>query len=107
VTKDQTTLDHWLKKLAPSDELQMWFRKNPQSWPTFCKLYFKDLNQPDAVAALCELYSLASRPERLITTLSFSRNCWKECESHPLEPGRCVRRASAKQTALTYNRYTS
>jgi uncharacterized protein YeaO (DUF488 family) len=63
-------LDHWLKKLAPSDELQMWFRKNPQSWPTFCKLYFKDLNQPDAVAALCELYSLASRPERL--TLLFA-----------------------------------
>jgi len=70
VTKDQTTLDHWLKKLAPSDELQMWFRKNPQSWLTFCKLYFKELKQPDAVAALSELYSLASRPERL--TLLFA-----------------------------------
>lgn len=70
VTKKQTVLDRWLRQLAPSGELQRWFRENPQSWTTFCRRYFKELKQPGAVDALNELYSLASRPERL--TLLFA-----------------------------------
>src|SRR5271167_1897285 len=65
VTKDLTALDGWLRQLAPSDELQKWFHKNPQSWPTVCKQYVKELKQHEAVAALNELYSLALRSERL------------------------------------------
>jgi uncharacterized protein YeaO (DUF488 family) len=60
VTKEQGVLDRWLKQLAPSDELQEWFRENPQSWPVFCKRYFKELREPEKADALNELYQLAS-----------------------------------------------
>jgi uncharacterized protein YeaO (DUF488 family) len=70
VTKEQGALHAWLKHLAPSDELGEWFCGHPESWALFRKEYCKELRQPEAAAALSELYRLASQRKRL--TLLFA-----------------------------------
>src|ERR1700730_4188223 len=65
VSKETSSLHAWLKHLAPSNELRQWFRDHPDAWITFRKQYFKELKQPNAVAALHELYLLASQRKRL------------------------------------------
>ena len=70
VSKEQCALHAWLKQLAPSDNLRKWFHEHPESWALFRKEYCKELRQPEAAAALSELYRLASQRKRL--TLVFA-----------------------------------
>ncbi|MGH9529925.1 MAG: DUF488 domain-containing protein [Terriglobales bacterium] len=70
VSKDRAALQAWLKDLAPSDKLRKLFHEHPESWPKFRKEYCKELRQPEATAALSELYRLASQRKRL--TLLFA-----------------------------------
>jgi uncharacterized protein YeaO (DUF488 family) len=73
VTKAAAALDAWLKELAPSDELRIWFHSRPDEWLTFRKRYLKELNRPEASEQLQELYRLAGGRKRL-TLLFASRN---------------------------------
>src|SRR5215469_7005926 len=57
VSKSQARIHHWLKNLAPSDELRQWFHSN-SSWPAFKKRYLKELSTPEASADLETLYKL-------------------------------------------------
>lgn len=57
VKKTEARIDHWLKNLAPSDELRKWFHANG-NWPMFKKRYFKELSSPEASADLEMLYRL-------------------------------------------------
>ena len=57
VKKTQARIDHWLKNLAPSDELRKWFHSNG-NWTGFKKRYFKELSTPQASADLEALYQL-------------------------------------------------
>lgn len=57
VRKQQARIHHWLKNLAPSDELRKWFHANA-NWPVFKKRYFKELATPEASADLESLYEL-------------------------------------------------
>ncbi|MGH9510521.1 MAG: DUF488 domain-containing protein [Terriglobales bacterium] len=72
VSKEKSALYAWLKDLAPSNELRKWFHAHPESWMIFRRQYFKELNRPDSVAALSELYRLVSERKRL--TLLFASN---------------------------------
>lgn len=55
VSKEEAELDHWLKDVAPSDELRTWFDHDPDKWKTFCRHYHEELaEKDDAVAFLCE-----------------------------------------------------
>jgi uncharacterized protein YeaO (DUF488 family) len=57
LTKAKARIDHWLKDLAPSDELRKWYHES-ENWIVFKKRYFKELATPEATAALATLYQL-------------------------------------------------
>lgn len=57
VAKTEARIDHWLKNLAPSDELRKWFHSTA-NWPIFKKRYFKELSTNEASADLETLYRL-------------------------------------------------
>jgi len=73
LTKQRAAVDAWLRELAPSDALRQWFHQRPNAWLTFRKRYLKELSQPEAAAALEQLYRLAHHRKRL-TLLYASRN---------------------------------
>src|SRR5579863_8214500 len=73
LSKARAALDAWLRDLAPSDALRHWFHARPGSWLSFRKRYLKELSQPEATAALIELYRLA-HGRKPLTLLFASRN---------------------------------
>ncbi len=46
--KSAAALHQWLRDLAPSDELRIWFHARPNQWLTFRKRYLKELALPRA-----------------------------------------------------------
>ncbi|MBU4564705.1 MAG: DUF488 family protein [Desulfarculus sp.] len=55
VSKQQASLDGWLKELAPSDELRQWFGHNPARWKEFKRRYRLELKAKTKKAKLLEL----------------------------------------------------
>lgn len=55
VGKDDARLDGWLKDLAPSTELRLWFGHEPAKWREFERLYRAELASPQAAGALATL----------------------------------------------------
>lgn len=43
LTKDKARIDLWLKEIAPSDELRMWFSHDPERWEEFKRRYKEQL----------------------------------------------------------------
>jgi uncharacterized protein YeaO (DUF488 family) len=72
VPKDEASIDHWLKDLAPTDTLRKWYHQSG-NWELFKKRYFKELCTPEASAALETLYSLIEQHPR-ITLIYSSRD---------------------------------
>ena len=64
VKKKQAKIHHWLKNLAPSDELRQWFHASP-NWLVFKKRYFKELSTPEATAELESLYELINHHKQI------------------------------------------
>lgn len=53
VTKIAARVDAWLKEVAPSPRLRIWFGHDPKRWTEFRRRYFAELKEhPDAVAEL-------------------------------------------------------
>ena len=73
LTKEQAAVKHWLRDLAPSNELRQWYHANPEAWPQFRRQYMKELASPKAAAAVEKLYKLAEAKKKL-TLLYASRN---------------------------------
>lgn len=42
--KTDAHLDGWLKDIAPSLELRVWFGHDPAKWNVFCQRYFAELD---------------------------------------------------------------
>src|SRR5438445_11140795 len=57
VKKEDARINHWVKNLAPSDALRVWFHANV-NWSLFKKRYFKELCTPEASEELGKLYEL-------------------------------------------------
>ena len=72
LTKAKARIDHWLKDLAPSDELRKWYHQS-ENWLLFKKRYFKELSTPEATQALAALYQLISDHAQ-VTLIYSSRN---------------------------------
>lgn len=56
VSKEELSLDHWLKDLAPTDELRQWFDHDPERFEEFRHRYKKELDknkQLDELRSLC------------------------------------------------------
>jgi uncharacterized protein YeaO (DUF488 family) len=73
LTKDAASLDVWLKDVAPSNELRMWFHAHPPQWSKFRKQYLAELTTGEAHAALEQLHELAHK-RRGLTLLYASRD---------------------------------
>lgn len=43
LTKENASIDLWLKDIAPSTELRKWFGHNPDRWEEFKKQYLAEL----------------------------------------------------------------
>jgi len=73
LSKEAAAVKHWLRDLAPSNELRQWYHANPEAWAQFRKQYMKELVSPKATAAVEKLYKLADANKPL-TLLYASRN---------------------------------
>ena len=56
--REAAGIDHWLRELAPSNELRVWFAHDPARWDEFRRRYAEELQSPAATAALAELRGL-------------------------------------------------
>jgi len=73
LTKEAAAVKHWLRDLAPSNELRQWYHANPEAWALFRKRYLKELAAEKATAAVDKLHDLAEGTKNL-TLLYASRN---------------------------------
>lgn len=56
LTKEQVHADLWLKDVAPSTELRLWFSHDPAKWEEFKTRYFAELaGQEEALMKLLDL----------------------------------------------------
>lgn len=58
LTKKDARVDHWLRDLAPSNELRKWFHAHREKWAEFRKKYLQELRGPEAAEALATLSDL-------------------------------------------------
>ncbi len=73
ISKEAAQLTTWLKDVAPSDELRRWYHARPAQWLAFRRKYLEELREPEAAAALEELYALSGKRAR-VTLLFASKN---------------------------------
>jgi uncharacterized protein YeaO (DUF488 family) len=78
VSKLEAKLDHWMKELAPSDELRKWFGHRPDRWHEFSMRYRKELKSADRQEILKQLRAI-SRRERV--TLLFAARDVEHCNA--------------------------
>lgn len=55
VAKEEADIAHWLKGLAPSNELRKWFGHDPEKWQAFRERYLRELTAEDASEDLEQL----------------------------------------------------
>ena len=56
LAKQALKADHWLREIAPSDQLRQWFNHDPDRWEAFKQRYGEELQtKPEAVGFLLEL----------------------------------------------------
>lgn len=73
LSKEAAAITVWLRDLAPSDALRIWYHAHPEAWLQFRKRYFKELSLPEAAPALEQIYALAAKKKHM-TLLFASRN---------------------------------
>ncbi|MEP6724814.1 MAG: DUF488 family protein [Bacteroidota bacterium] len=47
LTIDAVHADAWMKELAPSPSLRIWFKHYPEKWPVFSSSYLRELRIND------------------------------------------------------------
>lgn len=72
VSKEEARIDHWLRNLAPSDELRKWYHSS-DNWIVFKKRYFRELCTPEASTDLGKLYELMENQDP-VTLIYSSKN---------------------------------
>jgi len=65
LTKEAAAVEHWLRDLAPSNELRRWYHANPGAWTQFRRRYMKELAGREASAAVEKLYELANGNKKI------------------------------------------
>ena len=65
VKKEYAKLDDWLKELAPSSELRIWFAHDPKKWKDFQTKYTIELNSNENVEKQLSVF----RTKKCVTLL--------------------------------------
>ena len=56
IAKQALKADHWLREVAPSDQLRRWFGHDPGRWEEFQRRYFAELQaKPEPIEFLLAL----------------------------------------------------
>ncbi|MDE1823632.1 MAG: DUF488 domain-containing protein [Candidatus Micrarchaeota archaeon] len=55
IRKSTANIDLWMKEVAPSKELRLWFSHDPKKWEAFRKRYSKELEQNKAFETLLNM----------------------------------------------------
>lgn len=71
LSKEKAHLDEWLREIAPSAELRIWFGHDPARWAAFQERYRRELTAPASTAHLARLRALAN--DRRVTILFGSK----------------------------------
>ncbi|MGE4349595.1 MAG: DUF488 domain-containing protein [Candidatus Berkiella sp.] len=66
VKKESAKIDLWLKEIAPSPDLRIWYGHDPEKWAEFKKNYTKELNKKK------DLFQALFQSNRKIITLVFA-----------------------------------
>ncbi len=66
VKKEAAKIDLWLKDIAPSPDLRIWYGHDPEKWAEFKKSYTKELNKKR------DLFQALFQSNRKIITLVFA-----------------------------------
>ena len=66
LTKDKAGLDEWMRDIAPSNGLRIWFGHKPERWKEFQKRYKKELSSPEKKTILAKLRKIGR-----ISTMTF------------------------------------
>lgn len=72
VTKERAALDLWLKDVAPTPELRVWYGHRPERFEEFARRYREELSSGPAAEAAERLRALAR--ERTVTLLTAARD---------------------------------
>ena len=68
VSREAAHVDEWRRDVAPSTELRKWYGHDPDRFEEFTRRYLVELQEPERMAALTDLRSLARRgPVTLLT----------------------------------------
>lgn len=60
LTKAKARVDHWVREIAPSNELRRWYGHDPAKWTEFRRRYFAELDaRPDETGRLRHLIGKA------------------------------------------------
>lgn len=54
VSKEQASIDEWMKEIAPSHELRQWFGHQPERFAEFSERYERELEEDPARSRLAE-----------------------------------------------------
>ncbi|WP_147916854.1 DUF488 domain-containing protein [Ruania zhangjianzhongii] len=68
IRKEDPRVGHWLKDVAPSDELRKWYGHDPDKNKEFATRYRAELKEDPAAGALDELRDLARQGEVTLVT---------------------------------------
>lgn len=78
VTKEKLKVDDWLREIAPSPELRVWYGHKPEKWEQFRKKYRAELSKPPRKALLDGLTERASKEK---VTLVFAARDAERCNA--------------------------
>ncbi|ADG90063.1 hypothetical protein TBS_15310 [Thermobispora bispora] len=68
LTKEAARLDEWIKDVAPSAELRVWYGHVPERFPEFRSRYLAELAEPRRQAALQHLRDLSKQGRLTLLT---------------------------------------
>jgi uncharacterized protein YeaO (DUF488 family) len=72
VSKEQAQIDHWMKDIAPSDNLRKWFSHRQGVWREFKRRYFEELkSRRDLVEQLKDV----EKKNKTVTLLYAAKVC--------------------------------
>lgn len=60
ISKEHAKLDEWLREVAPSSALRLWFGHEPSRWAEFKLRYFTELGDEPYATAIAHLRNLAA-----------------------------------------------
>jgi uncharacterized protein YeaO (DUF488 family) len=66
ISKERAALDLWMKEIAPSPELRLWFGHDPERWTEFQSRYRAELKEHDS-----DIAELRSHAHKGTVTLLF------------------------------------